>query len=165
MWRFQFWNIRCRCNTPSLLFHVPLLSLPSPPPMFLSPPLSPISMFLSPPSPLSPLPPQQWRLLPYLSSVFVISHFVKTLMEDFVAFYTASIIGEKSQRQAELGREMHALSCACKPLAGFTSRDGIQECREACGGHGYLAGTCGGHMTCMWGSHDMCMHVGTWLHL
>ena len=36
---------------------------------------------------------------------------------------------------------MHALSCAAKSLIGFVCRDGIQECREACGGHGYLSGT------------------------
>jgi acyl-CoA oxidase len=31
------------------------------------------------------------------------------------------------------------LSCGAKPLVGWAARDGIQECREACGGHGYLA--------------------------
>ena len=40
--------------------------------------------------------------------------------------------------QAAVGAEIHAVSSSAKPLAGWLARDGIQECREACGGHGYL---------------------------
>lgn len=29
---------------------------------------------------------------------------------------------------------------AAKPLITWTCRDTVQECREACGGHGYLKG-------------------------
>jgi acyl-CoA oxidase len=85
---------------------------------------------------------QQWRLLPYVAAVYVISHFSRRQHREFVNFMIASMMGDKSDRQAELGREIHAISSTSKPLSGFTARDGIQECREACGGHGYLAGGC-----------------------
>ena len=45
-----------------------------------------------------------------------------------------------AEDSAARGMEVHALSCAGKPLCGWLARDAIQNCREACGGHGYLKG-------------------------
>lgn len=39
---------------------------------------------------------------------------------------------------ADVGMEIHALSSATKPLCSWIARDAIQDCRESCGGHGYL---------------------------
>lgn len=85
---------------------------------------------------------QQWRLIPYLAATYVLEHFADSFFMDYASLRISIMVGDKSQRSAELGKEIHALSCASKPLAGWIARDGIQECREACGGHGYFAGTC-----------------------
>lgn len=34
--------------------------------------------------------------------------------------------------------EIHVIISAAKPSITFTCRDAIQECREACGGFGFL---------------------------
>ncbi|XP_060044502.1 peroxisomal acyl-coenzyme A oxidase 3 isoform X2 [Erinaceus europaeus] len=83
---------------------------------------------------------QQWRLLPYLAASFALDHFSKVLYMDMVEHQRGLLQGRPSARQAELGHEIHALSSGAKSLASWTAQHGIQECREACGGHGYLAG-------------------------
>ena len=82
---------------------------------------------------------QQWRLLPLLAGTYALDSFAKSFGTDFVEMRISMMMGEKGDRMAELGKEIHALSSASKPFASFFARDGIQQCREACGGHGYLA--------------------------
>lgn len=43
-------------------------------------------------------------------------------------------------KQADLGKEIHAISSASKPYSSWITQSTIQECREACGGLGYLKG-------------------------
>ncbi|XP_054855423.1 peroxisomal acyl-coenzyme A oxidase 3 isoform X2 [Eublepharis macularius] len=82
---------------------------------------------------------QQWRLIPYLAAVYALDHFSKSLFMNFIEFHIGLLMKDKSPRQAELGREIHALSTSGKPLSSWLAQQGAQECREACGGHGYLA--------------------------
>lgn len=61
-------------------------------------------------------------------------------MQTQYQFAIDALTGQSKADAADLGLEIHAISSSCKPVAGWLSRDGIQECREACAGHGYLKG-------------------------
>ncbi|CAG5051017.1 unnamed protein product [Parnassius apollo] len=80
---------------------------------------------------------QQIRLLPYLAATYAMRIFCNWFGIEHVKMAIDNITGQNNNA-AGRGIEMHALSCAAKPVCGWTARDGIQNCREACGGHGYL---------------------------
>lgn len=80
----------------------------------------------------------QWRLLPYLSACYVIRQFASFFCAKNIQFQIDSALGENKDMLADLGIEIHAVSCAGKSLSSWLIRDAIQECRESCGGHGYL---------------------------
>ncbi|XP_036002093.1 peroxisomal acyl-coenzyme A oxidase 3 [Fundulus heteroclitus] len=82
---------------------------------------------------------QQWRLIPYLAAAYALEQFSKSIFFKFTEFQIGQKTGATSNRQEAMAREIHAIGCASKPLGSWTAQRGIQECREACGGHGYLA--------------------------
>eukprot|EP00057_Strongylocentrotus_purpuratus_P031918 XP_786081.3 PREDICTED: peroxisomal acyl-coenzyme A oxidase 3 [Strongylocentrotus purpuratus] len=81
---------------------------------------------------------QQWRLIPYIAASFVTFRLAENINLHYAKLARAVATGDKTINALELGKEMHVLSSASKPLGSWLARDCIQECREACGGHGYL---------------------------
>eukprot|EP00794_Sanderia_malayensis_P014289 gene14289-15776_t len=82
---------------------------------------------------------QQWRLIPYVAASYVLQNYFLTSFQDYFDFNVGLMFGERNEETEATSKEIHALSCSSKPLASWVARDGIQECREACGGHGYLS--------------------------
>ncbi|XP_058058272.1 peroxisomal acyl-coenzyme A oxidase 3 isoform X1 [Anopheles bellator] len=78
---------------------------------------------------------QQFRLFPHLAANFVIRAFNLWFAKAYGDMQLQMLGGENV---ATIGMEVHALSSAAKPVCTWAARDGVQECREACGGHGYL---------------------------
>ncbi|XP_014483341.1 PREDICTED: peroxisomal acyl-coenzyme A oxidase 3 isoform X2 [Dinoponera quadriceps] len=81
---------------------------------------------------------QQWRLLPHLAEVYAIRLFSMDFLKQLVEFNISRFSGEEDNQAAVKGMEIHALSSATKPFCSWMARDAIQDCRESCGGHGYL---------------------------
>ena len=89
---------------------------------------------------------QQWRLFPYMAACYAMKIFGDNLYREYAQFVISQYAGANKSDLAMAGAEIHALSSSGKPLAGWLARDAIQECREACGGHGYLRSAGIGHL-------------------
>lgn len=76
--------------------------------------------------------------MPHLAATYAMKIFsaqFATTMSDFNQYH---LTGDNENSSADLGIEIHALSSATKPLCSWTARDALQDCRESCGGHGYM---------------------------
>lgn len=73
-------------------------------------------------------PTHQWRLFPLIAKSYALSFGLEDLRNLFQTHY-----GKSDQREVE------TLAAALKSYASWHATDTIQECREACGGKGYLA--------------------------
>ncbi|ODN04890.1 Peroxisomal acyl-coenzyme A oxidase 3 [Orchesella cincta] len=83
---------------------------------------------------------QQWRLFPFVAATYVFKAFSDSFWDEFVVFIMSRFTGgNEKQDLAMAGYEIHAITSSAKPLLSYVTRDAIQECREACGGHGYLS--------------------------
>lgn len=79
---------------------------------------------------------QQYRVLPHLAMAIVFRVFTQWLSTNLNKMVIQQLMGEEDLN--EIGMEIHALSSATKPYCTWAAQSAIQDCREACGGHGYL---------------------------
>lgn len=73
-------------------------------------------------------PTHQWRLFTRLAKSYALTFGLETLRSRFEEHYGSSDM-----------REVETLAAGLKSYASWHATDTIQECREACGGKGYLA--------------------------
>ncbi|XP_011506012.1 PREDICTED: peroxisomal acyl-coenzyme A oxidase 3 [Ceratosolen solmsi marchali] len=81
---------------------------------------------------------QQGRLFPHLGATYAMRIFSKNFIKIMGKFRDHLMAQKDDSLISAMGMEIHALSSATKPLFAWTARDAIQDCRESCGGHGYL---------------------------
>ncbi|UJR08223.1 hypothetical protein I4U23_012496 [Adineta vaga] len=83
---------------------------------------------------------QNWRLVPIVASLYVYRQLAYSVFDNLTEFYALTMSNDENDRDllADMGREIHALSCTSKAICTWNTQKACQECREACGGHGYL---------------------------
>jgi len=75
----------------------------------------------------------QRRLLPRLAETYALSFAHETLLEKFHAVFSGAEDTDEDRQ------ELETLAAALKPFSTWSALDTLQECREACGGAGFLA--------------------------
>ncbi|XP_048507649.1 peroxisomal acyl-coenzyme A oxidase 3 isoform X2 [Athalia rosae] len=80
----------------------------------------------------------RWRLFPHLAAAIVLRCFMSEFSQVYLENVQKSMEGENIPDLSQIVSEIHSIVSAIKPLITWTCRDAIKECREACGGHGYL---------------------------
>ncbi|XP_014241830.1 probable peroxisomal acyl-coenzyme A oxidase 1 [Cimex lectularius] len=76
---------------------------------------------------------QQYKLFPNIASAFGMLFSANWLWSMY-----HSVTSELEQGDLERLPEMHAIACCLKAVSTSDAARGIEECRKACGGHGYM---------------------------
>ncbi|KAL9184606.1 hypothetical protein ACHAXT_012576 [Thalassiosira profunda] len=80
---------------------------------------------------------QQYRLLPLLAASYAIFFTGKHVLSRLKDIENQLVAGSKSITKTVVG-DIHATTSALKSYATSFTADGIEDCRKACGGHGFL---------------------------
>lgn len=77
---------------------------------------------------------QQYKLIPQIATVFALLFAARNIGNTY-----KEVTQNISEGKLNLLPELHAVSCGLKALSTTDATRGIETCRLACGGHGYLA--------------------------
>ncbi|CAG4913107.1 unnamed protein product [Colias eurytheme] len=80
----------------------------------------------------------QWRLFGYVAAAVVFRLYLQNFTQTYLKIVEKSNTGHRVDNLSEAVSEIHAMVSCSKPLLTWTVLEAAQQCREACGGHGYL---------------------------
>ena len=80
---------------------------------------------------------QQHRLFPHIAESYCFHFTGKKVLEHLYAIEHRLVSGAGDVLKTEVA-DIHASTSALKSFTTFVAADGIEDCRKACGGHGFL---------------------------
>ncbi|XP_050678628.1 peroxisomal acyl-coenzyme A oxidase 3-like isoform X2 [Leptidea sinapis] len=80
----------------------------------------------------------QWRLFGYVSAAVVFKLYIENFTRTYLSIVEKSNSGIRVDNLSEAVSEIHAMVSSSKPTLSWCVLEAAQQCREACGGHGYL---------------------------
>lgn len=80
----------------------------------------------------------QWRLFGHVAAAVVFRLYIEKFTHMYLNMVEKSNAGHRVDNLSEAVSEIHAMVSSSKPLLTWSTMKAAQQCREACGGHGYL---------------------------